>query len=77
MQFKTARRQVEPNAAVCAQCAWRGGRTSARTWSKMGSSTLSKTRAQKGGVNAAPWNFSVSNSTCIAWAQSEAHIHAN
>ncbi len=41
-----------------------GARASARTWSKMGSSTLSNTRAQNGGVNAAPWNLSVSNSTC-------------
>lgn len=40
--------------------------TSARTWSKMGSSTLSKTRVQKGVVKAAPWNLSVSKSTSNA-----------
>lgn len=39
--------------------------TSARTWSKIGSSTLSKMRTQKGVVKAAPWNLSVSNKTCI------------
>ena len=38
--------------------------TSARTWSKMGSRTLSKMRIQKGVVKAAPWKFSVSNNTC-------------
>jgi len=35
----------------------------------MGSSTLSNTRAQNGGVNAAPWNLSVSNSTCARGRQ--------
>ena len=51
-----------------------GARASARTWSKMGSSTLSNTRAQNGGVNAAPWNLSVSNSTCAAGARSAALV---
>ena len=40
--------------------------TSARTWSKMGSSTLSKMRVQKGRVKAEPWNLRVSNSTSKA-----------
>ena len=32
----------------------------------MGSSTLSKTRIQKGGEKEAPWNFKMSNSTSSA-----------
>jgi hypothetical protein len=52
--------------------------TSALTWSKMGSSTESNTRAQNGAVNDAPWNFSVSNSTCAGAVAFEARtLHLN
>ena len=36
--------------------------TSARTWSKMGSSTESKTRSQNWGEKEEPWYFRMSNS---------------
>ena len=41
-------------------------RTSARTWSKMGSSTESNTRSQNWGEKEAPWNLRMSNSTSSA-----------
>lgn len=40
--------------------------TSARTWSKIGSSTRSKMRDQNDSAKLPPWHLSTSNSTCMS-----------